>query len=237
MTLLRDHECTGNHAIHEAIRLGHLPALEFLLSQEPESIEETCMGRSPLLWAVHCEGSDEVRILLQAGAQPDAVSGDGKDAPLYQAAKRGNTRIVRLLLERGADANLTLADGSTALHAACGAVQLFCGQAEAVRDLLEAGCDPRIRDSLNRRAADVFEEALNPMGLTLWFDHCMDPQQAARDNAIREMLNRKERWMERKNLMFARGRTPQEGTPRTDDAGTSITSLPEAVFRSVVGYL
>lgn len=59
-----------------------------------------------------------VRMLLDAKADVHAVNGRGRTA-LHLASAAGNTAIVRLLLDRGADpAPPCLRDGSTPLHCA-----------------------------------------------------------------------------------------------------------------------
>ena len=58
---------------------------------------------------------------------------------LYCAARTGNVEAVKLLIERGADSDLSQRTKSTALHVAS-----FYGHADVVRCLLESGADYRI---------------------------------------------------------------------------------------------
>jgi len=98
------------------------------------------------------EGAAE--LLLDAGADPNAISRDGflQIAPLGSAvattpgipqpsdSEDGVLVMVRLLLlDRGADVNGRHGDGMTALHAAC-----FRGLAWVAQELLDAGADPAI---------------------------------------------------------------------------------------------
>lgn len=55
------------------------------------------------------------RILLEAGADPNALDEQGR-TPLSYAALSDNPEFVRFLLDRGADAKRKMPDGSTALH-------------------------------------------------------------------------------------------------------------------------
>ena len=71
----------------------------------------------------------EVRRLLEAGADPN--EGSGFYTPLAVAAARGNTPLVSLLLEAGANADW---------HAV--QVAAFGNHAKTVRVLLAAGVDP-----------------------------------------------------------------------------------------------
>jgi ankyrin repeat protein len=68
-----------------------------------------------------------VALLLPAAAL-------GADAPLVDAAERGDSAAVRALLKQGADINTARADGLTALHAA-----VYAERAEVVDALLRAG--------------------------------------------------------------------------------------------------
>lgn len=70
-----------------------------------------------LLDAVFLRDGDEVRRLLQRGADPDARD-DERCTPLMMATIEGDTEIVRTLLEAGADPNLADSDGWTALDVA-----------------------------------------------------------------------------------------------------------------------
>ena len=85
--------------------------------------------RSPLFYAVKLGDVIRVRQLLQSGVNPNdpAQCKDGR-TPLTVAAARGNTVLLRLLLEYGAKA-----DAQPLIAAA------FENHAEAVRLLLKAG--------------------------------------------------------------------------------------------------
>jgi ankyrin repeat protein len=61
------------------------------------------------------EPVDAVKVLLEAGANPDALTPDGETA-LHLAAKDGKLDIVRALAEGGATLDLRNADGKTALE-------------------------------------------------------------------------------------------------------------------------
>lgn len=61
------------------------------------------------------EPADAVRVLLEAGADPDVLTPDGESA-LHLAAKAGKLDIVRVLAEAGATLDIENEDGETALQ-------------------------------------------------------------------------------------------------------------------------
>lgn len=64
------------------------------------------------------EGHDPVlRILLEAGAEVDAVTNDLR-TPLYQAAFKGHLACVRVMLEYGADTTMKSTAKKTAADVA-----------------------------------------------------------------------------------------------------------------------
>ena len=78
-----------------------------------------------------------VRLLLQAGADPNAPDDDGL-SPLHHGAENSNPMVVSHLLDAGADLNARDNDGYTALHWA--AAQ--SGNGRVVKALLDRGADP-----------------------------------------------------------------------------------------------
>lgn len=68
--------------------------------------------------------------------------------PLGRASLTGNTAMITLLLDRGADIGAADAAGSTPLHHAA-----YFGQASAVRLLLDRGANPSARDKAGQTAS------------------------------------------------------------------------------------
>ena len=117
------------------------------------------MPRGALYWLLGqaCWTGDEVgvRMLLNAGADIDGVSdykllaetgfGIEPSWPLNHAAAAGHTKIVKLLLEKGAKVDNREGDGGsyTALTFAVSG-----GHEEVVKMLVEAGAERGIRLSL-----------------------------------------------------------------------------------------
>jgi len=102
-----------------------------------------------------------LRILLDAGANPDATARKGQTA-LMQAAGYGYEKSVKILIEHHADVNLRDHKGRTALmHAAIG------GYVDAIPLLLENGADPKARDSEGKTALDLARTSKNQIAIRL----------------------------------------------------------------------
>ncbi|MEQ1870539.1 MAG: ankyrin repeat domain-containing protein [Vicinamibacterales bacterium] len=122
-------------------------------------------GFTALLFAARVGHLESVRILLDAGADPNDTTTDRMSA-LVLATYRANLPVAQLLLERGADPNAAGA-GFTALHWAAGswendtttnnittdrpdyewyaAAGLKEGKTDFVKALLAHGADPNVR--------------------------------------------------------------------------------------------
>ena len=121
---------------------------------------EPSRGQTALMWAAATRHPDVTRVLIEHGAAVGARTatvrqfrGTGQrsttspagaahfDAggftPLLFAARHGDVDSARLLLDAGADANDTAADGNSALVLAA-----MSGQARLAELLLERGADP-----------------------------------------------------------------------------------------------
>lgn len=183
--LLHSHHCCAEHRVHEAVRQQQLGALDFLLENGAAEFDEPCGGRRPLHMAVEASmrrgdlGYLMAERLLRHGAHPDARVGDAQqrvNAPLHDAAKRGNAAMAALLLNYSADVSLTDDCGQTPLHIAAqhGSAFLWddCGHMEVARVLLRHCANPLQLDASGRRAIDyAFDPSLRDvmtMGERQW---------------------------------------------------------------------
>jgi ankyrin repeat protein len=78
-----------------------------------------------------------IELLISRGANVH-THGDGKNAAVYIAAKRGHTDIVKLLLDKDADVDAVDVDGQTPLQVAAGL--------EIIRLLVEHDANVNVRD-------------------------------------------------------------------------------------------
>lgn len=106
------------------------------------------------------------RLLLAAGADPNAATNHRRSGPLHYAADgyvidpawdaKRQVKMIRCLLDAGADVNAPDKNGATPLHRA---VRTRC--AAAVECLLEAGADPTLK---NKPGSTPFHLAVQDTG-------------------------------------------------------------------------
>jgi ankyrin repeat protein len=136
------------YAIHPDIDRPVMEAIRSMTASELRSAERG--HRRPNvrlldLLAALAAGDYEVADRLWRDAQSNGDSAAAVNGALHVMAKRGDTRAVRWLLDRGANPNSRWAHWDadvTPLHLAA-----LANHPDVARALLEHGADPRIRDS------------------------------------------------------------------------------------------
>ena len=93
-------------------------------------------GNTPLHNAAAYASSEAVELLLDRGANPDAVGGEGAWLPVHRAAFNRRADNLRVLVPRTSMIDLPDHNGETALHAAAAAASL-----DSVHVLLSAGAN------------------------------------------------------------------------------------------------
>jgi surface polysaccharide O-acyltransferase-like enzyme len=95
------------------------------------------------IWTAAAAGQlEEIKQCLANGADLDTLDSTFGTTPLAWAALHGQTAVVELLLQLGAEVNRQTRDGGTALHAAA-----FLGRTETAALLIEHGADAQIRNT------------------------------------------------------------------------------------------
>ncbi|XP_070823407.1 B-cell lymphoma 3 protein homolog [Chaetodon trifascialis] len=152
----------GQTAIHLCCEYNQRDCLSVVLSLSSSS---KCLeirnyeGLSPLHLAVLRGHKDLARMLLDAGADINAMDIKSGQSPLMHAVESNNADMVHFLIESGCDVNIQSYSGNTALHGACGR-----GQVDTVRLLLKSGADSSLKNyhndtpvmvAKNKKIADV----------------------------------------------------------------------------------
>jgi ankyrin repeat protein len=104
-----------------------------VLARGGANLEELYNGKTALLAAARANNTGMVRMLVKAGADIDALDGDGMNA-LHWAAQNGNIELLRLLRAAGSWLHTPDALGQTVLHCA-----VIGGSALAVEEVLKWG--------------------------------------------------------------------------------------------------
>ena len=108
-------------------------------------------GETLLLRAIFFGDSDIVRMLIDAGANPNVINNISRETPLYVAAYIEDLPIMELLINGGADVNqLAGQNVQTPLHMATD-----MGKVGSVKLLLENGADLDIRNIEDKTACDI----------------------------------------------------------------------------------
>ena len=120
--------------LYHAAQEGHVEVVKLLLAAPGINVNSTQMaGATPLCIAVQEGQVVVVKLLLDAPTIRIDTRKTGGATPLIIAAAYGFSRIVEQLIKRGANVNLMLDPGSTALGIAARS-----GHVEVVRVLLQA---------------------------------------------------------------------------------------------------
>jgi cytochrome c len=142
-------------ALHDAAKRGDIAAIAAALDAGAK-VNESDGIATPLLYALNRQHLDAARLLVERGADVNAVSKLG-GSPLMVAVAKNRLEFITLLLAHGADPNPN-AGKQTPLH-----VAVKNGCLDCVTALVEAGA------GVNARTADSF--ARTPLHLARFYEH------------------------------------------------------------------
>lgn len=142
--------------IFEAAATGKINHVIRLLARDPQLVNAYAEdGFQPLGLSCYFGHYDTAEYLVKAGAPINSPARNGlKAAPIHSAASAGHVRIVKLLLDHGADANVREQAGYTALHATA-----QNGDIEMIRTLLFGGADLTLKSDDGKTAMDIAMDA------------------------------------------------------------------------------
>lgn len=128
--------------IHQHAEAGNAEAVQAELQAGANVNQKDGDGRSVLYIASLGGKNDVVRVLLDAGANPNLPAGrKGNDTPLHAAAKYGHWKTVEILVENGATVDIRNKARQTPLHYAA-----WNGRLLTVKTLLKAGASSQAVD-------------------------------------------------------------------------------------------
>ncbi|KAF5899383.1 B-cell lymphoma 3 protein, partial [Clarias magur] len=107
-------------------------------------------GLTPLHLAVQDGNKKMAKMLLDSGAEINAVDDKSGRSPLIHAVEKSCMEMINFLVENGCNVNLQSYSGNTALHIACSR-----GEVDAVRVLLKNGADNSLKNYHNETAVMV----------------------------------------------------------------------------------
>lgn len=105
----------GYTALLMAAYNGHRDVVALLLDHQAEVDVRDKAGKTPLMHACSGPFTDAAGLLIQAGANVNAMEWTEGFTPLMTAAALGQPDVVKLLLKNGADRGMMDRDGDTAL--------------------------------------------------------------------------------------------------------------------------
>ncbi|XP_062577843.1 ankyrin-2-like [Saccostrea cucullata] len=140
--LLADHNCNfdvqnskGYTPLIVAAMKRQPLMLKTLLEKNPDINALDGVKRSALWYAVNCEDTESILVLLNGGANQLQSDNEGENV-LHLASRKGNTEIVDILLRNLQNVDICTRSGSTALHLAS-----LHGHDKIVLLLLNKGAD------------------------------------------------------------------------------------------------
>src|SRR6201996_442186 len=145
----------GEIRLFEASAAGKFDVVAHLIYNHPDAVDDYAEdGFTPLGLACYFGQAEVARYLVLKGANVNLPSNNGFQVfPIHSAASGNHTDIVRMLVENGAQVNVTQQAGVTPLHSAA-----QNGNLEMLIILLENGAEVNSRMEGGKLPADLARE-------------------------------------------------------------------------------
>ncbi len=138
----------AQRTIFDIARHGTTNELDSLMQEDPKAIDlRNEAGYTPLILACYHGNEEVVYALIEQVKDIDGSSEMG--TPLMAATVKGYASIVKALLEKGANPNISDANGTTALHYAT----MFQLE-DIVKMLVDANADTTSKDNRGNSPLD-----------------------------------------------------------------------------------
>jgi ankyrin repeat protein len=140
-SIINEKDSKGCTALLMASCNGYTDIVDLLLKYDADPSIPVIDGRTPLHYAAHNNNPDIVKLILDARQKPASELWDddplfmvnkSKCSALHESTIMGDFESTKLLVEAGADINLTSRDGSTPLTSA-----IMRGHIDIIKYLLE----------------------------------------------------------------------------------------------------
>lgn len=142
-------------SIFNIARKGSLEQLKAVMKNDPEIVNKVSKeGYSPLTLACYYSNNEVAKHLINYVDDIDSKSGYG--TPLMAATVKKNVEIIKLLLENGANPNITDQNGSTALH-----FSVIFNYTDIVKLLVNSNAKFDLKDNRGKTALDYAQVTQN----------------------------------------------------------------------------
>lgn len=142
-------QASRDELLNLASRYGQVEVMDVLLESGASVEAKDKLGRTAVLSAVQSRNTEAVSVLVTKGADVNARDAQQGTALQRAAGSFGTKEMVAVLISAGADVNAADKNGQTPLMWAA-----RWGDAPRVKDLINAGAKPDMRDSKGLSALD-----------------------------------------------------------------------------------
>jgi len=144
----------GETRIADAAQHDDQVAVRSLIAKHADVNAAQGDGMTALHWAASRDDLEMARLLIQAGANVNAITRLNAVTPLMMACKQAGAALIEMLLKAVANANAVEESGTTPLMLAAAS-----GSADAVKDLLDYGAHVNAKEGAHGQTALMFAAA------------------------------------------------------------------------------